>query len=478
MRFTKYHNLSRSQAELDFVDVDHEIDTPLFIDPYVFSVNDDDFSRQCNDFIISFFEVLLDAVRRSDSNSGRMLLNNLHEPNETCLGFSKYNPQGRGIGAGQAKDLFARFAASEAVRTGRLSDISDCILFIDGISSDKISDITTNIIRSVLVKYTKDQCDLHRVFNLGHVSTGPLWDINSGKWYQDFVELPVVGGKPIMLVPKAYVRWKQDFSHDHQEYYNHFILNFLQEWHLSNATGLVHLLKNGKRKDYKEDLKKDNPINKDFLSRFSKDHPEIIQKYKKYAGNKRLVDDRDLIDDFDESSLCSAIIDQLRSIPAGGEHADKFHNLMIGVIEFLFYPHLVYPRKEHEIHDGRKRIDITYTNASNNGFFKNIHSLHNITAVFIMVECKNYSSDPANPELDQMSGRFSPNRGRFGMLIARTFNNKEKFIKRCQDTCRDGRGFILPIVDEDIEFMLNLIKNGKRESIDGYLRKMFEPLLG
>jgi len=68
-----------------------------------------------------------------------------------------------------------------------------------------------------------------------------------------------------------------------------------------------------------------------------------------------------------------------------------------------------------------------------------------VPSAYIPAECKNYSSDPANPALDQLAGRFSTKRGKFGLLICRKFDNKNLFIQRCKDTAQDGRGFIVPL---------------------------------
>jgi hypothetical protein len=83
----------------------------------------------------------------------------------------------------------------------------------------------------------------------------------------------------------------------------------------------------------------------------------------------------------------------------------------------MFYPVLAHPNVQTELHDGRKRIDITYTNMGTQGFFlwlaKHFPSPH------VFFECKNYGSEIGNPELDQISGRFSPSRGQFGIIVCR-----------------------------------------------------------
>jgi hypothetical protein len=103
---------------------------------------------------------------------------------------------------------------------------------------------------------------------------------------------------------------------------------------------------------------------------------------------------------------------------------------------------------QHEIHGGRKRIDITYTNMANMGFFRWLATRY--AAAHIFVECKNYGRAVGNPELDQLAGRFSPTRGQFGLLVCRHFDDKELFMQRCRDTALDERGFIIPVDDEDL----------------------------
>lgn len=470
-QFSKYFRINKGQNQLDFVDIDTDCDKNLFIDPYIFGVKTDVLSKLCDQYIVNFFETIINCIRSGESDRGRSLMNHLNEPNETCLGLSKGVPSGRGVGGIQADDLFRNLRQSRAAQTGLLSDLAECELFVQGVGPDKISDITTNIIRKHLVQYTQAQCNLHGVEMVPDVPTGWLWNDAEKTWYQDYASLPVINQKKIILVPKAFVRWSLAFSH--QSYYNEFVLTYLQAEHLNASSSLVETLRNGRRRVTKKSLKEIHPLSKNFLAEFSEDHPDVLESYKKIMGVSSDILDMELDEKFDESAFCENAIKSLRNIPSGKDDADTYHNFMLGIIEYIFYPHLFYPVKEHDIHDGRKRIDILYSNRSSGGFFFSMLANSRISASTVIVECKNYSSDPGNPELDQVSGRFSPGLGRLGIIVARSFTNRERFIERCKDTYKDGRGLVLPLVDSDIIDMLTAISSKKRSDIDRILHKIF-----
>jgi hypothetical protein len=398
---SNYFRINKSQAQLDFVDVDTEKDLQLFIDPYVFSKSSDAWSVICHEAIVSFFQSVIDAVRRGDDATGRALLNNLGEPNETCLGLSTGTPAGRGIGRLQADELYDRLKRSRAARTGLLSELSDCELFIVGIGSDKVSDITTNILRRNLIEYTQTQCDLHGIPLVGEVASGMLWDGAEHRWTNQYVSLPVINGQKLILVPKSSVRWKLAFSH--QDYYNKFVLEFLQAENLKQYTALVETLKNGTRRVTKKSLKEIHPLAKDFLAEFTERNPRVLETYKKLLSVSNGLGNSEIDDQFNESAFAQSLMEELPNINPGNASANQFHSFMVGVIEFIFYPDLIYPVKEDEINEGRKRIDISYTNNASSGFFFRRHIEARCNAVKVMVECKNYQKEMANPELYQGS---------------------------------------------------------------------------
>jgi hypothetical protein len=134
--------------------------------------------------------------------------------------------------------------------------------------------------------------------------------------------------------------------------------------------------------------------------------------------------------------------------------------LIVGILEFIFFPFLNNPIPEKTINDGRKRIDITFDNAADSGFFYSLHSIHQIPSRYVFVECKNYSEDPDNPAVDQLSGRFSVNTSKFGLLVCRKIENSKLFLKRCQDIWKQKNELIISLTDEDILVILEGIKKG------------------
>lgn len=149
-----------------------------------------------------------------------------------------------------------------------------------------------------------------------------------------------------------------------------------------------------------------------------------------------------------------ALLGAVTRLSPGAHDADAYHRAIEALFQALFYPALVNPVRESRLHDGRKRIDIRFTNSARDGFFWRIHNHHNVQAGFVVVECKNYSEDVTNPELDQIAGRFSPTRGRLGLLVFRTADDWSTCLARCRDAFHDDRGWILPIRDEDLESLV------------------------
>lgn len=94
---------------------------------------------------------------------------------------------------------------------------------------------------------------------------------------------------------------------------------------------------------------------------------------------------------------------------------------------------------------------------------------------YVVIECKNYKDEVANPELDQLAGRFSVNRGKLGLLICRSFENRALFVERCRDTFKDGQGLIVPLDDERVRTLLKHVetdRSGIDTALSSYVREI------
>lgn len=479
MKLSQKVNLHKSQYELDFVDIDPGKDTPLFVDPYYLALRTDDWSVRASHTIRNFFEFFIQLVRSGKTAQAKELFQHLDEPNETCLGLSKGRPRGHGIGPGNATDIFDSLLKSKAVTTGIVEDIEDCRIFIEGIDKDKISDMSTNIIRGHLIEYTQQQCALWQIPMQPGVPSGFVWDSDDQRWKNEHTEMLIVDDKKILLVPKAIVSYSDKYSAE--QYHRHFVLNYLQNEHLRLNSVLVQRTENkkGQKRAFvtkKSLIESEAAFSKDFLNKFTQSHPDVFKNFKKRiqpAMNSLTNDD---IASESLADIVDHLITELKSIEPGADNATKYHRTIAGVLELIFYPDLNHPVTERPIHDGRKRIDITFDNAASSGFFLRLHTVLKVPAQFVFVECKNYSGQVANPELDQLSGRFSTNRGKFGLMVCRTVDDMRGLLKKCSDTYKDDRGVIVPITDEDLIDILVKIKNRIQRPEESILSDRFRDI--
>ncbi|WP_439683259.1 Restriction endonuclease [Cupriavidus oxalaticus] len=454
MKISERFQLGKSQVELDFVDIDPSRDTPLYLTPHILGYRSDAFSVEAHRTVESFFRFFLDLIRAGELDQARELFEYLHEPNETCLGISKGNPNGRGIGRQQAQQIFDSIIGSRAVQTGMVEHLEDCRIFIHGIDKDKVSDMTTNIIRGNLIKYTQQQCFLHRIPLRSDTATGPCWDRANYRWEESHDDMLVIDGVPILLIPKGIVSFAKSFGMG--KYHQHFVLDFLKREQLRTNGPFVRRrqLRNGREKVWvsKDEIKRaEAPADKDFVTGFTIRHRDLFGGFREWAAkSEKPLKDEQIQPGLDFVAVLTHLRESLPRIQTGNDGATAYHRLVTGILEAIFYPVLMSPYVEREIHDGRKRIDIVFDNAADGGIFSRLHRIHHIPCQYIAVECKNYGREVGNPEVDQLSGRFSPNRGQVGLLLCRSVADIDLLINRCRDTYADNRGLIIPLTDEDL----------------------------
>lgn len=485
---SEHFDLKRTQYDLDFFDCYINKDTPLFIDPWAIRCGDDEFCVNCYQKTQSVFERLIHYIRTKQKEKALDLLNNLHEPSETGLGYSKKNKDGSSIGLEKSEDIYNDLLESKAVQSGLLIDLEDTALHIEGIGADNISDVVTNIIRYELIKYTQEQCDLYGIPMI-KTQTKVFWDETKKDFTQKNDErLLVVAGKKILLVPKKILRRK--LSINYSDFYSKGIVEFEQARHYDARTSLCRTLKDKKGKmvisapPYKKTIEEDNryKLSRELVLKYIDEHSELLKEYKDNKsglalnpiGNEGILKKQKRRNDLVES--VKAKIKKFSEIKVGKEQANIYHNHILDCLNTVFNDpetdnYLSAPKKEDPQNEGRKRIDITFHNSSNQGFFSRLSNYGGLFCAKILFECKNFSQDIENPEYDQMNGRFNNRESTIGYIVCRNIQDKSKVIKSCKDFVTNSQRYIFVLTDEDIIVLLNAVIDKDRDIlIDAFLQ--------
>jgi hypothetical protein len=153
---------------------------------------------------------------------------------------------------------------------------------------------------------------------------------------------------------------------------------------------------------------------------------------------------------------------ELQTLRAGHADAYRYQNLIQKILHALFKPYLTNPRSEKRTHGGINRIDITFSNRHDSGFFAMLARSRNCPFVFF--ECKNYSQDPTNEAFSQIRDTLADNgMPDVGFVVCREWNDREKALVRAAKNA--PAKLVLILDDEDLRGFAQKRKGGDMEGI-------------
>ena len=167
--------------------------------------------------------------------------------------------------------------------------------------------------------------------------------------------------------------------------------------------------------------------------------------------------------------------EELKKIKAGKKNAFTYHQLIFNILKWVFEDRLKIPEKEDSIADNTQRVDITFKNNSEKGFFKRLSEGYKLICPNIFFECKNYKEDLRNPEFFQLRCRLNKIRGQFGVIVCRKIVKKENYEKAQNDALKKEEYFIV-LDDEDIAKIVEFKLSESDEKLDEYLEDKFKRL--
>ncbi len=240
-----------SAGRFEFLNVHVERDNRLFIDPSAIRRGKDKYSRRADALLLGFFTEVLRCARSmspADQAKGLGLLQSLHEPNETRLGYSTRGTRGHAFSDGMGSELWGAIVVNRAVHSSVLgasatiqvtvmTRLEDVPLFIKGVDRDLISDLTTRIVFTVLAEFTSDMMVKYpNIVPAGALHSRDVWHEGTKTLVPQPFSLPGTHRSgALLLVPEWWV--DRRLIMNAYSFYNRYATQAIQDANASRERG-------------------------------------------------------------------------------------------------------------------------------------------------------------------------------------------------------------------------------------------------
>lgn len=214
MRFTEQHDVARP-ADADWFDLNTEMDSPLYVDPFLLFDDGDPFWTPAHDEIINFFDAALDLLKMANGHRESMHWKKAErflqfpEPKEFALGLAMGHPEGAGIGPDLARQMCDELEFFR--QCGRGSDdrlMGMMAVIVVGLGVDRISDMVCNILKDRFIAYTQQVCTSLGVPMESVTVPNTSWTSQGFRWRSSAVSLPIspVFSGGVLLSPQRFLK--------------------------------------------------------------------------------------------------------------------------------------------------------------------------------------------------------------------------------------------------------------------------------
>lgn len=445
-RLTDYHGILLPQAELDFAIPFFDEDIPLYLDPFMLWRSPSQQDQALHTSLINAFNHLGYLAKQGKEKKAIVTLIAASECDEIGLGSSTKR-QGKRIGQAKAEEILSLFKRLPQYANRGFRHFEEIQFYVDGISKDRISDISCSFIKSFLVDFTIDQCT-----KLGIPTKASRIDNLYGYRKNEFVsqngiEVPVnpLDGKPLIFVPKRWLRFTPWINYD--DYFEHHC----PQDELSHAPG---------------ELKRVEVPN------YNRDHYGIVEDY--VSAKERTFEDCHNDPLFSQIPVTSAKrkFELIKKLSTGkSDNADKQYEDTLGqLLPSLLYPKLDFAQVQARTDSGVSIRDLIFYNTRASEFLTEL--LNDYGSRQITMEMKNVKA-LEREHIDQLNRYLSDELGKFGVLITRHPLKRAEF-QRTIDLWSGQRKAIVTLTDADIEQMVEVFESKQRDPLDIIKKKYVE----
>lgn len=445
-RLTDHFGVMVPQAELDFAIPFLNEDIPLYLDPFLLWRSPSQQDQALHTSLINAFNHLGYLAKQGKDEKAIGILVSASECDEVGLG-SSLKRQGKRIGKAKAAEILSLFKTMSHYANRGFRHFEEIQFFVDGISKDRISDISCSFLKSFLIDFTMDQCA-----RLG-IPTSPsrisdVYDYRKNEFVvQEGVSVPVspVDGKPVIFVPKRWLRFTPWIN------YNDYFEHHCPQDELSHAA---------------EDLTRVAVLN------YNRDHYGVVEDY--VSAKERKFEDCHNNPLFSQIPITSARrkLALIKKLPTGkAGNADRIYEDTIGeLLPSLLYPKLDFADVQSRTDSGVSIRDLIFYNSRTDQFLSEIFKDYGSRQ--IVMEMKNVAAIERE-HIDQLNRYLADELGKFGVIVTRHPLKKAEFT-RTVDLWSGQRKAIIALTDSDIDQMVEVFESKQREPLDIIIKKYVE----
>ncbi len=442
-RFTDYHGIACSQADLDYAIPFLDEDIPLYVDPFLLWKSPSYQDKSLHNAILNSFNHVGYLVSKGKESEAREQLIMASECNEVGLGVSA-SRHGKRIGAAKADQLIAIFQQVSQYQKHGFTHFEEIQFYVDGISQDRISDFCCSLMKSFLIDFTIDQCEQAKI-PLAATSIPHLYNLDKMGFDCDVpVSLPVhpKTNEPILLVPKRWLRFSSWINFD--DYF--------------------------KRHCPRDDIfNPGEPIDRVRVLNFNRDNYGVVEKYVKEKERTAADCHNDPL--FSQIPVLSARrkLKTIQGLTTGkGGNADrKYEDSVCDLMATLMYPNLDFAQDQSRTDSGVLIRDLIFYNTRRDEFLDQL--FHDYGSQQIVMELKNVVEIDRD-HINQLNRYMTDELGRFGVLITRNELKKAR-MKNVIDLWAGQRRCIITLTDGDLEQMVDVYESRQRSPLDVLKKK-------
>jgi len=435
-RLTDYYGIPLRQEDLDFPIPFLDEDIPLYVDPFLLWKSPSMMDNALHTSIIGSFNNLGRLYIDGEENQAIQTLIALTECEEVGLGNSKTRV-GKKIGEAAANEILNLFRVIPQIKAEGFSHFEEIQLLIDGISKDRVCDISCSLIKSFLIDYSMQQCQ-----KLGIPTEKvpiSLFDYRSQQFISEDTSLPInpYNNKPILLTPKRWLRFSPWINYE--DYFsNHYIKDV--EKHFADRKNRVEILE------------------------FNRHNYGLVASYTE--ARKRDVGECKNDPLFSQIPVLSARRkwNTIKKLPTGKDgNADKqYEDLMVQLLSSMLYPHLDFADAQSRTESGLQIRDVIFYNNRSYDFLQDIYDSFDCRQ--LVIELKNVH-ELEREHINQLNRYMTEQFGKFGVIFTRNRMPKNIY-QNTIDLWAGQRRCIIILDDSDLESMVEVYESKQRNPIE------------